>query len=73
MEIIIYKYLTGEAKPEEESFLLDWIKQSPDNKQLFFDIKALWEIRKSYTTDSTKQETQVNSSLNKLNNRIDGL
>lgn len=73
IDAIIYKYLTGNTTPVEECYLLDWIKQSSENKQLFYDRKALWQISRSYSHNPKEQEIQTNQSLNKLNDRIDGL
>lgn len=69
-EKLIYKYLSGQTNIEEEEELLKWINESPDNKKLFFDIKAIWNVRHN-VSDKEKSEAQLNQSLDQLNKRID--
>lgn len=71
-EKLIYKYLSGQTSIEEEEELLKWINESPDNKKLFFEIKAIWNIRHN-VSDKEKPETQLNQSLDQLNKRIDNI
>lgn len=65
-EKVIYNYLQGKTSPEEEHSLLDWIKQSPENKAFFFEIKALWN-----TNHVTVSEKELADSLIRLNKKID--
>lgn len=65
-EKIIYNYLQGETSLEEEQILLDWIKQSPENKRFFFEIKALWK-----TSRVAIGEKELADSLIRLNEKID--
>lgn len=69
-ETIIYKYLSQKTTPEEERELLEWINESPANKELFFEIKMIWASRHTLPRDE-KEEEVLNISLEKLNNRID--
>ena len=45
-EEIIIKYLQGQCTGDEEALLLEWLQQSPENKRLFYEQKALWNYRK---------------------------
>lgn len=72
-EKILYKYLTRETTLEEERELLEWLKASPENRKIFFGIKAVWETRHCCSGDTCKQRERLNRSLKQLNNRIDSL
>lgn len=42
MEDIITKYLLGEADEAEKKRLLDWLKESDENKKEFSDLRDIW-------------------------------
>ncbi len=42
--ILIGKYLSGNALPEEEKELLDWVKESPENEEEFERLTEFWKI-----------------------------
>ncbi len=71
IESIIYKYLAGETTIEEEQHLLEWIKTSPENKALFFEIKAIWHANHQRSFSKQEQQDILNHSLQQLNARID--
>lgn len=39
---LIGKYLAGEALPDEATALEEWLEQSPDNREYFQRLSALW-------------------------------
>lgn len=39
---LIIRLFSGEATPTEKAQISDWIKQSEDNKKLFFDLRDIW-------------------------------
>lgn len=67
-ETNIYRYLTGQATEEEEKELLDWLKASPENRQIFFELKTIWNIRSGFNGGEAVGDMQ--SSLDKVNARI---
>lgn len=67
-EGIIYKYLAGETTTEEEKELLAWLMESEENRRIFFELKAIWNIK----SDLKGADSQsVRFSLDHLNQRID--
>lgn len=69
-ETIIYRYLAGAATEEEKQQLLNWLKASPANKSVFFDIKAIWSAKHSISQSKASSE-QLEESLSAINQRID--
>lgn len=69
-ETIIYRYLSGIATEEEKRQLLDWLKASPDNKSVFFDMKAIWCAKHSLS-QSKAFPRQPEDSLAAINQRLD--
>lgn len=67
-EGIIYKYMTGRTTAEEDKELLDWLNASEENRDLFFELKTIWNKKSGLKeTDSFA----VGHSLDLLNRRID--
>lgn len=66
-DIIIYKYLSGEATSEEEQTLLAWLQESPSNQEVFFEIKAVWHSKQQAVFGN---EERLVDSLGQLNKRI---
>lgn len=64
----IHKYLSNQMTREEEYELLQWIKASPENKKIFYDIKAIWSIR---VNSKEPDYVELQQSLDKLNEKID--
>lgn len=69
-ETIIYRYLSGIATEEEKRQLLNWLKASPDNKSVFFDMKAIWCAKHSLS-QSKAIPRQLEDSLTAINRRLD--
>lgn len=67
-ETSIYRYLTGRATKEEEETLLNWLKASPENRQIFFELKTIWNIRSGFNGGDASQSMQ--HSLDLVNKRI---
>jgi len=65
---LIYKYLSGQAKPEEVKAILGWLKISSENRKMFFDIEAIWKSRDVLSDENLNVSTY--HSLNSLNERI---
>lgn len=67
-EGIIYKYMTGLTTVEEDKELLDWLNASEENRNLFFELKTIWNKKSGFhETDSFA----IHRSLDLLNQRID--
>ena len=43
LDQIMVKYLAGEAGPQEEKQLKNWIESSPENAEEFERFKKVWE------------------------------
>jgi transmembrane sensor len=43
IELIIQRFIDGNATPEEEKILYYWLKENPDNRKLLFREKDLWQ------------------------------
>lgn len=50
----IYKVLSGEASAAELNEVTEWIRQSPENKAEFEDIKLLWASSDAVGTKDTQ-------------------
>lgn len=46
IDIILTKFLRGEASPEEISYVREWMNESEDNKRLFNQYKNIWDVAK---------------------------
>lgn len=66
MESLIAKYLAGSTSPEEEALLESWVKENPENKQLFLETKRNWGIAQSGQINFSKKD-----AWNTLSNYID--
>ena len=62
---IIGKNLEGNISPDEEKALNEWINSSTANKQVYFQIKELWDHKQDQTNNS-----QAIAAYDKLINRI---
>lgn len=71
VEMLIYKYLLKKITQEEERCLLDWLNASPENMQLFLEMKAIHRILNFYYMEPQRQYKQINRSLNKLKKQVD--
>lgn len=67
-ETSIYRYLTGQATQDEEKELLNWLKASPENRQIFFELKTIWNIRSGFSGEGASQSVQ--RALDLVNKRI---
>jgi len=66
VETWIAKHLTGEATPQEETQLQEWIDENPENKKLFVDFKQVMELGKKHydTNSSISLNIDINSEWN---------
>ena len=67
IEIIISRYLSKEATPEEIKVLDDWISATPENYRSFLSQKNVWEVsgqcaQKSNGADSPSKPAGFRSS-----------
>ena len=68
-EQLIHTYLSGHATPGEQRELLEWLRESEENKRLFFEMKAVWSGLQ--TMDKLAESDRMQSSLRMLNEKID--
>lgn len=69
IEGIISKYLCGASSEADDKLLYEWLQANGDNRQLFFEIKALWNAR-SRRRD-WNNPYHFARELSRLNSRID--
>lgn len=70
-ESLIYRYLSGATTSEDERKLWNWIKETPENEQHFYEIKALWNARKELSKPAAQKEEECSRGLQQLNEAID--
>ena len=58
---LIYKYLKGEALPEEKLEILQWIEKTAENRKQFMQLRRLYDtaIWCENEADATKQKTKA--------------
>lgn len=66
---IIYSYFENRTSPQEERYLLDWLRQSDSNRKYFFDIYAIYCTYG--TLASSDMELRTRRFLDRINARID--
>ncbi|MCB0806430.1 MAG: FecR domain-containing protein [Bacteroidales bacterium] len=64
-EILVGKYLAGEASPHEIEVLENWVKTSEENKKLFREQKRVWMLAAGKTASfkSTEAFSQLEKTL----------
>lgn len=74
-KLLIYKYLSHKATPEEKKALLDWLQQSEENIKLFSDYKKLFDltVNTNYKGKFSHRESdninQLRQQINPISNR----
>ncbi len=53
---LLIKYIVGNATPDEEKNVLDWIGKHPDNKKYYMDLKNLWVAQTMPQTKASVEE-----------------
>ena len=70
--LLVYKYLSQSATPEEKTTLLNWLQQSEENKKLFSDYKKIFDLTAGLNCKG-KFSHLKKSSLHRLKLNIDPL
>lgn len=52
-DVLLVKYLLGEASETERSRIQQWLKESSDNKTQFYELKLVWEQSRNALVSST--------------------
>jgi ferric-dicitrate binding protein FerR (iron transport regulator) len=65
IDLIIAKYLSGEANQTEKDELCKWIDESPANKKLFEESQRIWKNSQTYFAAS-----EINSDREKIKDQI---
>ena len=65
---LIVRYLNDDCSGHEAEELLSWVKESPDHKRLFNEIKDMWDSipRKEFSIDSQLARFYKNQSEKKV-------
>jgi len=67
-EVLVSKFIAGEASPEEAILVNDWIDASEENKIYFMRLEQAWTLEKN-TSGSTRKKEMVWSALEKEKNK----
>ena len=63
------KHLLGEASPEEEQAVIEWMNENATNKEYYNQFKKIWDNSKKLAADST---LDVNKAWERFQNRVNG-
>ncbi len=63
----ILKYLQGSSTPEETENILKWLAKSEENRDTYFQLKALWH---AYKNNFEKDQLYLENSLLNYRARI---
>ncbi|HEY5967751.1 MAG TPA: FecR domain-containing protein [Chitinophagaceae bacterium] len=63
------KHLLGEASPEEEQMVTEWMKESETHQEYYNQFKKIWDQSKALASGST---VDVNKAWERFQNRIGG-
>ena len=63
------KYLLGEASPEEEQTVIEWMKENETHQEYYNQFKKIWDQSKVLASGST---VDVNKAWERFQNRIAG-
>jgi transmembrane sensor len=67
MESLLVKYLVGEATPDEIIRVDQWLSESAENRQLYKEFKATWEISRMIALRPST--TSAEEALNRFRQR----
>ena len=62
---LIFNYLSGSASEEESARLIEWLKESKENRATYFSLKRIWLD----TLEPAFNEDSIDESWNRLNIR----
>jgi transmembrane sensor len=62
---LIFNYLSGSASEEESARLIEWLKESKENRLTYFSLKRIWLD----TRETAYNEENIYESWNRLNLR----
>jgi len=57
MEILMTRHILGEIKKNEESELMQWLLESPDNQAIYDSMKLVFEVSSSHMAGTESPET----------------
>jgi len=63
------KHLLGEASPEEEQTVIDWMKENETHQEYYNQFKKIWDQSKALASGSN---IDVNKAWERFQNRISG-
>lgn len=66
IDLLIAKFLSGEATPEEAMFITDWVAQSEKNKILFEQSQQVWSFNEKRILPISKKEKTWNVISEKI-------
>ena len=63
------KHLLGEASPEENQAVKEWMKENASNRDYYDQLKKIWDNSRKLAADST---LDVNKAWERFQKRVDG-
>jgi len=63
------KHLLGEASPEEEKVVIEWINENATHREYYEQFKKIWDNSKKLAADST---LDVDKAWERFQNRVNG-
>ena len=63
------KHLLGEASPEEEQAVIEWMNENATHREYYEQLRKIWDNSKKLAADST---LDVNRAWEKFQNRVNG-
>src|SRR6185436_16226808 len=66
---MLVKYLLGEASPEEEQVVIEWMKENETHQEYYNQFKKIWDQSKALASGSS---IDVNKAWERFQNRIAG-
>ena len=63
------KHLLGEASPEEEQAVMEWMNENATHKEYYEQFKKIWDSSKELAAEST---LDVDKAWERFQNRVNG-
>lgn len=72
VQVLIVKYLAGEASEDDIRMIDIWRNESPENEKLYFEYKKTWDIaeKRNYNFDKFQTGIDLDQEWKLLKNRI---
>ena len=58
IELLLTKYITGNADSDETRMVKDWIARGEENARHFQELELSWELSRSFPNENKVQEAR---------------